>query len=43
MEEHRAVGKGFDAIAALWGRFSELMAHARADAETATRADEGEP
>ncbi|WFD33341.1 Dolichyl-diphosphooligosaccharide-protein glycosyltransferase subunit dad1 [Malassezia cuniculi] len=26
LEEHIAVGRGFESIAELWGRFSELMA-----------------
>jgi len=26
LEEHISVGRGFESIAELWGRFSELMA-----------------
>ena len=28
LEEHASVGKGFESISELWGRFSELMAEA---------------
>lgn len=41
LEEQIAVGKGFESIAELWGRFSELMTQAGVPNPESRRTDEG--